>query len=982
MMMSSLATTTATLSSAVATVGSSANRVSVQSVEKLSTLKPEQFGLYGKDAEWTQLLKYIEQGQSKLCLLLGDSGSGKSALLGAVANAVQNQQQVGTLPVKNQLLVLDFLTLPPEMLASTSFNGLLLTLLQQWIAQLEAHCLAVLSAKTPTGFSLVWNAQTLADVMQQATQQSSVAQRRTFLESYFQRVLRSQQNWVDKLFSPMSEAVTVLAQTLDNPWFELLVDCQQQRLPNLQRWAVQAQTSDEAAQQFERELLGTLILMTDFFKQHLSSAATGEATLTLIVDNWDILQVILPTETFLVYQASLMALVKTFQEKKQQPFHVIVGVRTNELGRSLGHTLYGYFRNKQLLSPLTPSALEQFVQAEQLLPETLQQPVVFEWLAQYAQGNPYWLQLLCQAIVRKTSRYLPVDATEETVTDSTIIQGWLAGLAVEHATDCHAFLLTQLQLGVVQHGVAYGQALQQTVAHLTYQPFDVPSFLELMTTVAPQLAVNDVALVLRKLFVYGCLIEVESQSAEQQQNNRCYQIRHRLLLGYLKAQLTQTRLSQQFNLLEQQEANWFEAKQQLQTLQTILPLTLEQGELTVEKVQGLLNLTQQFQPEFKETFITFFISLMEQTLADDTCHISLKNDALAALAQLNQERFLPLLLKALAPESDKLLQHTALVALAKQGSLQGGQFALAQRTMVLQQLLACCNVAEESVFAGVAMQESQLFSAIEAWAFPLKAENKSILLSFLQQYLVQYTQQSAGVSTAVPIGFIQLANHVLADVTLSDDERTQLLPEVMALVGYLLQQPLNNAMVGQQLLQLVKQYSVENTPEPLFQLLEQLASPELHNPHSAVVQQEALTLLLARLNTRDNALQAWLQQLEADMAQVINATIADEDQQRLQAMRVNKRFTLAYQQTQWDVWAKQQLLQMVKTQLTQREWQAWLAMPDLLWVLLKGVFVLNPCAETTTLGKQWLERLTAPVFEEFESVQLLVACLRGQLQKI
>jgi hypothetical protein len=247
---------------------------------------------------------------------------------------------------------------------------------------------------------------------------------------------------------------------------------------------------------------------------------------------------------------------------------------------------------------------------------------------------------------------------------------------------------------------------------------------------------------------------------------------------------------------------------------------------------------------------------------------------------------------------------------------------------------------------------------------------------------VQYTQQSAGVSTAVPIGFIQLANHVLADVTLSDDERTQLLPEVMALVGYLLQQPLNNAMVGQQLLQLVKQYSVENTPEPLFQLLEQLASPELHNPHSAVVQQEALTLLLARLNTRDNALQAWLQQLEADMAQVINATIADEDQQRLQAMRVNKRFTLAYQQTQWDVWAKQQLLQMVKTQLTQREWQAWLAMPDLLWVLLKGVFVLNPCAETTTLGKQWLERLTAPVFEEFESVQLLVACLRGQLQKI
>ena len=359
-----------------------------QPVEKLSALRPEQFGLYGKELEWAQLLKYIEQGQSKLCLLLGDAGSGKSALLEAVALAVQNQQRSQALPVKNQALLLDFLTFSPEVLAKQTFHALLLQVLQQWVVQLEAQCLGVLSAQTPKGFSLVWNIQTLTEVMQQALQQGAMVQRRAFLETYFQRLLRSQQNWVDKLFSPVQEAVELLAHTLDNPWFELLVDLQQARLPNLQEWAVQATTSAEAAQRFEKELLGTLILITDFFKQRLSSAATGEATLTVIIDNWDMLQAILPTETFLQYQAGLTALVKTFQEKKQQPFHVVVGVRTNELGRSLGHTLYGYFRNKQLLSPLTPSTLQQFVQEAHLLPVALQQPLIFNWLGQYAQGNP------------------------------------------------------------------------------------------------------------------------------------------------------------------------------------------------------------------------------------------------------------------------------------------------------------------------------------------------------------------------------------------------------------------------------------------------------------------------------------------------------------------------------------------------------------------------------------------------------------------
>jgi hypothetical protein len=206
----------------------------------------------------------------------------------------------------------------------------------------------------------------------------------------------------------------------------------------------------------------------------------------------------------------------------------------------------------------------------------------------------------------------------------------------------------------------------------------------------------------------------------------------------------------------------------------------------------------------------------------------------------------------------------------------------------------------------------------------------------------------------------------------------------MVLVGYLLQQPVQDATVGQQLLQLVKQYPAQQTPEPLFQLLEQLANTSVYNPYSVAVQQEALGLLLVRLTDRENALQAWLQQLEADVATLINAeeSTRETEQYCLQVMGVNKRLTLAYQQTQWETWAKQQLLHLVKTQLNTQQWQTWLAQPALLWLLLKGVFVLNPSAETTQLGKQWLERLTAPVFEEFESLQLLAACLRGQLQKV
>jgi hypothetical protein len=96
---------------------------------------------------------------------------------------------------------------------------------------------------------------------------------------------------------------------------------------------------------------------------------------------------------------------------------------------------------------------------------------------------------------------------------------------------------------------------------------------------------------------------------------------------------------------------------------------------------------------------------------------------------------------------------------------------------------------------------------------------------------------------------------------------------------------------------------------------------------------------------------------------------------------LNKRIALASLQVTWPDWAKQQLQQLIKTQLNSRAWEDWLGQPDLLWVLLKSLLTLCPSAETTALAKQWADRLQAPMFEEFEGLQLVGACLRGQLNK-
>jgi hypothetical protein len=71
----------------------------------------------------------------------------------------------------------------------------------------------------------------------------------------------------------------------------------------------------------------------------------------------------------------------------------------------------------------------------------------------------------------------------------------------------------------------------------------------------------------------------------------------------------------------------------------------------------------------------------------------------------------------------------------------------------------------------------------------------------------------------------------------------------------------------------------------------------------------------------------------------------------------------------------------MKAQLHSRAWEEWLGQPDLLWVLLKCLLTVSPNEETRGLAKQWLERLQAPVFEEYEGLQLLGACLRGQLSR-
>jgi hypothetical protein len=677
----------------------------------------------------------------------------------------------------------------------------------------------------------------------------------------------------------------------------------------------------------------------------------------------------LPVDKRLQYQAELTALGSLFQENKQQPFHLIVGVRTDELGKSLGPTLYNLLRIKLLLPALTTTGTETLVHTKNLLPVFLQVPIVYEWLGTKAQGNPYWVQLLCAALQRKTQN----SVFENTVVTDEAIQGCLAGLAVEQATDCHAFLLTQLQLGVVQHGVGYGEALQHTVGSLTYQPFEVPTFLEKITTVAPQLSVNDVALVLRKLFLFGCLKEVVSTTpplVEGQAIAPQYQVVHRLLLGYLKARLTQTQLSQQFNLMEQQESNWFEAKQQLQTLKTILPLTLEQGELTSEKVQGLLNLTQQFHPEFQQEFQAFFINLLEETIASDSTPATLKSDALAGLAHLNQDRFVPLLLNSLQAEEPRL-QKTALTALVSQGKLLGGHFASTQRSVVLQQLLESFSLVQLSEDEAV---QSDVLQAIEAWAFPLKQETKPVVLSFIQGFLSQATLDPK----TIPAQFVLLANRLLADPQLSEDEKTAFLPEVMTLVQGILQ---NETISGSEALRLVKQYSVQNTPEPLFQLLEKLSADTPANMQPFAIKQEALSMLLVRFTCRENALQGWLNQLEVDLNEVVQQGLHDDDDELPSDSMVNKRIALASLQTNWPTWAKQQLQQMIKTQLNSRTWEDWLGQPDLLWVLLKCLLTVSPNEETRGLAKQWLDRLQAPVFEEYEGLQLLGACLRGQLTK-
>lgn len=348
--------------------------------------------LPGRQTERRQLERLVHQarhGQGRPLLVLGDAGMGKSALL--------HHWQQHTPRTEASFLWLDGLMLE----APDSLTPRLLQALVQLANQKQNQLLQDLQTLgEPLG--IFWKPTDLHDMMAlrqlpDLARPSNPNAERQQLREVLEKALPLRK----RLEEPQQMALQQTLDRLMDPWALIAYALQQRSTPVFNRAALRLEEAQRMWQRpaspstpvTEHHLVADQQLLVDLLELMDPVFADQTHALMLVVDNWDAVAHLPDSARHALKDQLDYWLQEQVQRRINHSVPVVV-CRTPVLSQTMGGSLFGQFRSRMLLAPLTASQRQRWMkgylaQGRPWLPEDWQQAIVA-----LSEGVPFWLEQL------------------------------------------------------------------------------------------------------------------------------------------------------------------------------------------------------------------------------------------------------------------------------------------------------------------------------------------------------------------------------------------------------------------------------------------------------------------------------------------------------------------------------------------------------------------------------------------------------------
>ncbi|MEB3206749.1 MAG: sister chromatid cohesion protein PDS5 [Vampirovibrionales bacterium] len=290
----------------------------------------------------------------------------------------------------------------------------------------------------------------------------------------------------------------------------------------------------------------------------------------LWLDDWDLITS-LPYAQQQAYRCFLKTLITSLENARNVPLMLMVSARCSGASASVGGDIFGLFRNRLLLAPLSTQ------EGQKLVTQTLSSygldidTEATEDILRLSACTPLWICKISQYLSSRLQAMSGSDSSQTSKGDALVTSSFIAQQGFERASDLLELAFTTLRF-------QFFETEQQLLAVLSALLDEIGTIVFSAQPVVERVAkrvrrpAKAVFEVIRELYTLGFIIELERSANTAPR----YQIADRVSWEFLKAK---TALMQD-NL---------PASDRLGYLKKILPFALKSGELTREKTQEILQ---------------------------------------------------------------------------------------------------------------------------------------------------------------------------------------------------------------------------------------------------------------------------------------------------------------------------------------------------------------------------------------------------------
>lgn len=661
----------------------------------------DQAELPGRKTELRQFLKALtlaRAGQGKAIFLGGNEGIGKSSLLKAFLELAQNGYGCPVLSIP----------MPRPATPQLLFANIIESLLSLADRVVGESLREIDQALQPLG--LRWSRSDLVQMVSLLHLQESVGSKPADNSAQLAQSIYAALPFFKRSSASVKQSILQLARVLQNPWLTLAVSVMNPINPQVQGALMLVRQNQNLQNQEKKLLLPGFLSETSLIEADREHACLPESdqngevcdsrslnqlelsveeevdgafepsaaaptlsnlqkalsellvfinnglrqqqsALVIAFDQWEALTES-PEDAQREIKELLSEVIRRTVDQRDFRLMLIISCRSENESYSVGGSLFNALRIKYLTSPLNDSTQQRFLREHfKAIGIQCEEPVIAQ-IGQLCQGNPAWMNLLARVIANDAQQ------TElKTITSEIYEERY----AVSHPSDLLELLYTRLQLGFVGEETLFLKSIGKLVAAFSYRTFHFAQLLELLPLMEERAAFAQ--RLLEALLQQGFVTPVCSNESGEP----IYELYSPFLLAHLK---------QRVRPLQEE----IPAPDKIASLRRVLPMTIQSGELTREKIQEFLAMAS----ALEDAELTRFVEqTLIEALAQEGIGESTRVTLVESLGLLGTHAALDALVKALE-SLEEAVREAACLQLIPLADATVGVFP---RTVLLESVL-------------------------------------------------------------------------------------------------------------------------------------------------------------------------------------------------------------------------------------------------------------------------------------------------------